>query len=108
MDLVRNKKGFVPVLLVIIVLAISSAIVFFVIRNNQKAKAATYPTPGGIISTNPVSTSNKGSVTLTATDVHGANGAAVDNVRYFLLNPILATGNNWGNPDWCSNGSPCT
>ena len=45
---------------------------------------------------------------MTATDVHGANGAAVDNVRYYLLNPKLATGNNWGNPDWCSNGTLCT
>lgn len=110
MELVRNKKGFVPVLLVIIILAISSLIVYFVIRNYQKAKAADtiYPTPGGLIHINPWYSSNKGTVILTATDVHGANGAAVDNVRYYLLNPKLATGNNWGNSDWCSNGSPCT
>lgn len=105
-----NKKGFAPILFILIVLAISSAIIFFVVRNHQKAKAAgaIYPTPGGLLNINPWYSSNNGSVTLTATDVHGANGAAVDSVRYYLLNPKLATGNNWGNPDWCSNGTPCT
>jgi len=100
---VSNKKGFVPVLLVIIVLAVSSAIVFYVIRNQQKAKAAdtTYPTPGGQIHINPTSAPSNGSVTLTATDVHGANGATVDNVRYYLLNPYPFP-YSWGQPDWCS------
>ena len=51
---------------------------------------ASEPNPGGTLH---ASFSGTGAVVLTATDVHGANGAAVDNVRYFLLNPSLTPTN---------------
>lgn len=103
-----GKKGFAPVIIILIVLLVSSAIVYYITRNLNKAKADTLPsTPVGNIVATPTSTSNAGTITLTATGVQGANGAQVDNVRYYLLNPVLASGNNWGQPDWCSIGSDC-
>ncbi len=102
--LVRQNKGFVHILIILLVLAVSGAIVFFVTRNERLAKAAS-PIPLGNLTVNPTSGFNGGSFTLTATGVEGANGVQVDNVRYYLLNPQLAVGNNWGKADWCANSN---
>ena len=100
----RQNKGFVHIIVILLVLAVSGTIVFFVTRNERLAKAAS-PTPLGNLIVSPTSGSNSGSFTLTAEGVVGANGAQIDNVRYYLLNPKLGTGNNWGKADWCANPS---
>ncbi len=100
----RQNKGFVHIIIILLVLAVSAAIVFFVTRNERLAKAAS-PTPLGNLTVNPTSSFNGGSFTLSADGVVGAEGAQVDNVRYYLLNPKLAAGNNWGKADWCANSS---
>src|SRR3989344_9004760 len=100
----KFRKGIVPIVVILIVLLASTAIVYYVTRNQKKTKAVS-PTPIGNIHAIPASALNTGSITFTATEVAGANGAQIDNVRYYLLNPTLAAGNNWGNPDWCSTPS---
>lgn len=105
----KFKRGFAPIIVFLILLVIASGIVYYVTRNNNKAKASsvTYPTPVGVIHISPTKFSNKASTSFSATEVYGANGAAVDNVRYYIISPKLAPNNTWGDPDWCASGGTC-
>lgn len=82
------------------------------VDGNENGSASTVTitieSPSGKIQVTPNTTTNNGSVTLRATDVKGAGGAQIDNVRYYLLNPQLASGHNWGDPSWCASANPCT
>jgi hypothetical protein len=74
-----NKKGFVPILLIIIVLAISTAIVFYLMRNQQKAKAATDgTTPFCSFSLMSGSTSIKSGDTLSVSERGFADGESIN------------------------------
>ena len=105
----KFKKGVIPIAVILIVLLASTAIVYYVVRNQTKSRAVNSPVPTGTIHANPTTVFEYGfkdaQIVFTATDVVGANGGQIDNVRYYLLNPTLVAGNNWGSPDWCSTAS---
>lgn len=90
----------------LLVLALSVAIIFGVLKLNEKSVALDFPV-GQIHADQTVhygwgTDIQDTKIFFTATDVQGANGALVDRVRYYLVNPTLATGHEWGDPDWCS------
>jgi len=102
------RKFIIPGAIVVLLFLVIGVFAYVGFLGQGGGQPNVEPNPGGAIHASITTLPNTGSVTFTATGVHGANGAQVDNVRYFLLNPTLAPGNNWGNPDWCSGGAPCT
>lgn len=108
----KNKKGLISLLIILLVLVVSTFLAYAVTRQKgfRKSTAANAagPTPAGVIHVDKATGPNNGVFTFTATGVTGADGAQIDNVRYYLLNPSLASGNNWGDPSWCSSGGTCT
>ncbi len=109
MSAFKHKRGIIPLIAIILVLIVSGLIAFAITRNYKKpASASQLPTnPIGDIHVDKTTGPNNGSFKFTATGVIGSSGAQIDNVRYYLLNPTLAPGNNWGDPSWCSSGTPC-
>ena len=96
------------VALIVVGVSAKTGFLNYVITGGGSPAPPADPTPGGQIYVNAAPAFNSGIVTFKAVNVHGANGAAVQSVRYYLLNPTLSPANNWGDPDWCSSGTPCT
>lgn len=95
--------------MVIAVVLISSFVVVGVVfKVIPRIKAQLTGMPQGKIVAEPKSAAATGSIKFTAEDVVGVSNAQIDYVRYYLLNPSLAPGNTWGNPNWCSGQEPCT
>ena len=106
------KKGLIHIgLIVLALLLVSAAGVSFAGSrargrllehlNRTRKPVQNNPTPIGSVQANPrilygYGTGAGARIVFTAKDVRGANGARIDNVRYFLLKPYLPLGHNWG------------
>lgn len=108
----KSKKGLISLLVILFVLVSSAAIVFVVAKTLKKDATVdavnNTGTPIGTVSANTSKITNAGSLQMRALNVQGAFGAQIDNVRYYLYNPQLASGHNWGDPSWCASANPCT